>query len=354
MIFPQVIWLTLASHLVTGVPLPPSPLQAGTHKYRLAVVADPDKAGKRGEEWVSFFREGELLIQGDSVEVSWGQEQEISNNLAAGGRAMELSELIMFEENLLAMDDKTGVVYKLLKEWPGVIVPVPWVILSNGPGNRTRGFKAEWSTVVGERLVVGSQGTEWRSKSGGDVMHRDRMWVKMISSEGAVTHHNWTDSFLAVSEAAGISSPGYLVHEAVCWSDLRREWTFLPRRMSHSGYDPLTEESLGANIMVIADENFTTLRTITLGDSSPGRGFSSCKFLPGTEERLLVGLRTEEEGERLESFVTVFSVEGEVLLSDTKIGDRKYEGVEIIGTVQYIEVEDPVNDNIIDDGEVDV
>ena len=321
--------LPLLHLLVSGAP---APLSSPLSRVRLALVADPDKASRRGEEWVTVLREGELVMQGDGVEITWEEEQEISNNLAAGGRAMELSELIMFEDKLVTVDDKTGVVYRLANT--SGLTPVPWVILSSGPGNRTRGFKGEWGTVVGERLVVGSHGSEFRSRSGDRVLHRDRMWVKVISRAGIVTHHNWTENFLAVRTAAGISWPGFIIHEAVCWSRLRREWTFLPRRISEEGYDPRTVERLGANIMVTADETFTTFRTLTLGERIPGRGFSSFKFLPGSQERIMVGLRTEEVGEKVESFITVFNTEGKILLGDTKIGDRKYEGVEIIGRTQ--------------------
>ena len=183
---------------------------------------------------------------------------------------------------------------------------------------------------VGDQLVVGSQGIEYRARDGQTVLHRDRMWVKMISCEGAVTHHNWTDNYLAVREAAGVSWPGYLLHEAVCWSPVRREWTFLPRRMSREKYSRQTSERMGANIIITADETFTTITNLSLGRDIPGRGFSSCKFIPGTEDRLMVGLKTEEVGTLLTTYVTVFDIKGRILLSDTKIGNRKYEGLEFL------------------------
>ena len=223
--------LSLSPLLVVGAPSnlsltepecpgSPSPVQEGG-VFRLAIVADPDRQTRRGRQWVTFLREGRLVLgeQEETAEVSWEQEEvELNNNLAAGGRGMELSELSRFGERLVAPDDKTGVVYSLLEGW----LVVPWVILSSGPGNRTRGFKGEWSTVVGQQLVVGSQGMEFRARDGLTVLHRDRMWVKVISCDGAVSHHNWTDNYLAVREAAGVSWPGYVVHEAVCWSPVRR------------------------------------------------------------------------------------------------------------------------------------
>ena len=51
---------------------------------------------------------------------------------------MELSELVVFNGKLYSVDDRTGVVY--LVENNKV---VPWVILSDGNGGETKGFKGE-------------------------------------------------------------------------------------------------------------------------------------------------------------------------------------------------------------------
>ena len=111
---------------------------------------------------------------------------------------------------------------------------------------------------------------------------------------------------------------------------MRREWSFLPRRISREKYNRRTVERRGANLIITADQNFSTFRTVSVGRDIPGRGFSSCKFLPGTEDRLMAGLRTEEVGAVVASYVTVFDIQGRVLLSDTKIGNRKYEGLEFL------------------------
>ena len=83
-------------------------------------------------------------------------------------------------------------------------------------------------------------------------------------------------------------------------------------------------------MIITADETFTTFSTVRLGRDIPGRGFSSCKFIPGTEDRLMVGLRTEEVGPVVATYITVFDIQGRILLSDTKIGNRKYEGLEFL------------------------
>ena len=56
---------------------------------------------------------------------------------------MELSELIVFNGGLYTIDDRTGVVYKVV----GTKV-VPWAILSDGPGTESKGFKSKCAPVV--------------------------------------------------------------------------------------------------------------------------------------------------------------------------------------------------------------
>ena len=98
---------------------------------------------------------------------------------------------------------------------------VPWVILSDGDGSRSKGFKAEWSTVQGDKLVVGGLGKEWTTQTG-EILNHDPMWVKEISCDGGVKHVNWRDHYTAVRESVGITWPGYMIHEAVCWSSVRQ------------------------------------------------------------------------------------------------------------------------------------
>ena len=63
-------------------------------------------------------------------------------------------------------------------------------------------------------------------------MNHDPMWVKEISCNGGVRHLDWRGHYEAVMASVGISWPGYMISEAVCCSPVRREWEFLPRRMS--------------------------------------------------------------------------------------------------------------------------
>ena len=121
-----------------------------------------------------------------------------------------------------------------------------------------------------------------------------------------------------------------MIHEAVCWSRVRRQWTFLPRRMSKEKYDDVTDERMGTNIMIIADEHFTSFRSVTVGTRNPTHGFSSCKFIPGTDDNLIIALKSEEVEGTAATYMMVFNIEGQVIFDEVKIGDRKFEGIEFI------------------------
>lgn len=51
---------------------------------------------------------------------------------------MELSELVVFNGKLYSVDDRTGVVYQIDN---GKVFP--WLILSDGNGQETKGFKSK-------------------------------------------------------------------------------------------------------------------------------------------------------------------------------------------------------------------
>lgn len=296
-------------------------------KYRIAVVADLDTDSKYGDIWKSYLHYGHLTISDscDEVSISWdADEKEIKGNTATGGRGMELSELQVYDGKLYSIDDRTGIVYHLYGE-----KVVPWVILSDGSGKSSKGFKGEWSTVKDSKLVVGGLGKEWTT-SKGEVLNHDPMWVKEIGFDGSVRHIDWRDRYIAVRHAAGISWPGYMIHEAVGWSTLKRKWIFLPRRMSKDRYDDVKDEKMGTNIMITADETFEHIEVKKVGNKIPTHGFSSFKFVPGTEDSVILALKSEEFNGNVATYIMVFNVDGTVLYPEKKIGERKFEGVEFV------------------------
>ena len=68
-----------------------------------------------------------------------------------------------------------------------------------------------------------------------------------------------------------------------------------------------------------------------VGERIPTHGFSSCKFIPGTNDELIVATKSEEIDERpVASYIMVFSIKGEVLMEETKIAESKIEGIEFL------------------------
>lgn len=62
----------------------------------------------------------------------------------------------------------------------------------------------------------------------------------------------------------------------------------------------------------------------------PTRGYSSFKFIPGTEDSIIVALRTEELDGKTATYICAFTTDGEIILNDTFVANLKYEGLEFI------------------------
>lgn len=69
---------------------------------------------------------------------------------------------------------------------------------------------------------------------------------------------------------------------------------------------------------------------VHIGEIIPTHGFSSFKFIPGTNDRIILALKSEEIGSKTASYITAFNIDGTIILPETKIADHKYEGIEFI------------------------
>jgi soluble calcium-activated nucleotidase 1 len=75
---------------------------------------------------------------------------ELKSGYSLSGRGMELSDLTVYNGNLLTVDDRTGIVYQISQNHK----MFPWQVLADGNGKNEKGFKAEWMTVKGNRSTV--------------------------------------------------------------------------------------------------------------------------------------------------------------------------------------------------------
>lgn len=120
------------------------------------------------------------------------------------------------------------------------------------------GMKTEWATVQGSNLYVGTHGIEktYPNKSISYVS----MWVKKISQNGQVESVNWQNNYMKIQMALGITSPGYVIHEACTWSEIHKMWFMMPRKVSAEAFDADKDEHKGSNVLLIIPPNFDNIK----------------------------------------------------------------------------------------------
>jgi soluble calcium-activated nucleotidase 1 len=313
-------------------PLTPPVQNHGTKLYRLLAVADLDTSSKHdSSKFVSYLLHGKLLLNDNLKEAQIDFEtspRELSTQYAYGDRGMELSELVVFNGKLYSCDDRTGIVYEIRVEDR---MAVPWVILVDGDGrNTSKGFKCEWMTVKDRKMYIGGLGKEWTTAKG-ELVNHNPQWIKVVGHLGDVSHVDWRDNYNKMRSHGGYLFPGYMIFESSAWSEADKKWYFLPRRASKDSYDETLDERRATNLMIKADEQFSQVDYQTIGTIIPVRGYSSFKFVPNTNERLIVALKSEEDAGSTRTYVTLFDVNGLILVADKLISDKfKYEGIEFV------------------------
>lgn len=303
-----------------------------TSEFTLAIITDEDHASQVELEdgqtaWKSTLRYDKLYRDVDpgSGKVSYrleeipedqGGEHHLISLIAEGGRGAEFSELVKFVKYLITFDDRTGLVCEIRNDNE----LVPRHILMTGSGDeKFKGFKSEWATLKGNEMIVGSHGKKPQEE-----------WIKVIGSKYELRSINWRENYQRIRDALSIGSRGYVIHEAAEWHPYRQEWLFFPRKISIEPFDEQVDSrQRGANTLVIANEDFSTIRTLTIGQRVPERGVSSFKIVPGFPNEC-VGLKSVEIGDRTESWLFSFDLDGNVLQEDTLIGRYKCEGVEFV------------------------
>ncbi|XP_063981097.1 soluble calcium-activated nucleotidase 1 isoform X2 [Diachasmimorpha longicaudata] len=297
--------------------------------FKISIISDLDTDSKVPDKgiWVSYLKRGTLTwnVKDRKVSVYFDDNPiTLSSNIAMKGRTMELSELVTFDGRILSFDDRTGLVFYF--EGDKIY---PWVILMDGDGKSTKGFKSEWATVKDNLLYVGSMGKEWTTPAG-EFTNNNPMWVKVISPKGDVRSLDWVDNYKKLRRAIHIEFPGYMLHESGMWSERWNSWFFLPRRCSQERYNETKDEVMSCSYLLTANEDFSSIKTTKIEGRLPIRGFSSFKFLPGTDDTVIIALKSEEFQGRTATYITAFTIDGEILMPDMKIADLKYEGLEFV------------------------
>lgn len=321
----------LSSRYNYTYPLSAPIINNGIISFKVAVIADLDTESRveSKDEWKSYLKTGIITYntRKKSILMIWNADdiQELVSNYGHKGRGMELSELVTFNGRLLTFDDRTGIVYEIVNK-----LMVPWVILTDGDGKSVKGFKSEWATVKDEILYVGSIGKEWTSSTG-EYINDDPMFIKQITINGEIKSFNWANRYKILRKAVGIDFPGYLMHESGTWSETHKKWFFLPRRCSTESYSEKKDEKMGCNLLISANEEFSVVHTTRIGELVPILGYSSFKFLPNTNDSIIVALISEEVNGKTSSYITVFEINGKIIYPAKEISSTfKFEGIEFV------------------------
>jgi len=302
-------------------------------RFPFAMVSDLDRLSRDPNRfaWRSFYRSGVLVrdVGTGNYTIEWAgtPDRVLWSNTATKNRSMELSELVRYKHWLLGFCDITGLAFKI--KGNGDLVLQRWAI-ADGDGESVKPFKSEWATVKDGSLWVGSTGKEWTNLTDGSVIHRNHQWVKILSGDGDIENVDWGPVYAALRKVTGTAFPGYLIHEAVVWDPRIRKWLFLPRKASvATQYNPINDQRMGTNLLIIASENFAEIEVKELGPKMPEYGFSSFRKVPGSDGHYL-GIKTKEIDDDFETIITVFDADGKFYLDPPyqTIGNAKFEGLE--------------------------
>lgn len=318
--------------------------------FRFAAVSDLDQLSHVTDQSKPTFRS--LLLPGilkrDPTTSMYSAEFHPVRTLISqhneAGRGMELSELTMYQNRLLTFDDRTGTVFEILSKNGGAeSMVVPRFVITEGMGDTDKGMKWEWATTKGNELYMGSMGKEYTHPDG-SVANTNNLWIVVINSDGQIRRIDWTDKYNFVREKLGASAPGYIINEAILWSEHLKSWLFLPRRISSEMYDENADEKKGSNKLAIVDEHFKKVSIVDINFQThdPLRGFSTFAFVPGTRDRHALAIRSVEEDCvgglenvcKQRSYMSVFDVlTGDVLMHEVELAsgeEAKFEGVEFV------------------------
>ncbi|KAJ9446401.1 Apyrase [Diplonema papillatum] len=309
-------------------------------------ASDLKEAGMKETDkgWRSILQIGTLVKLGDQANatysVDWGQRHRLRGGYSHSGGGMELSCLQYWkdDEKLYTCDDKTGIIFELRTETHELY---PRWILAGGDGNSERPFKCKWMATKDGRLYTGSIGKEWVEH--GDIVHNDFQWVKVLpgDKDGRARSVLWENVFKRIREIVKCNPPGYVVHEAVQWSDALEQWVFLPFRVSQEPYDDGDHKGRAGNVIIRCNSSMVQCTWTTVKCSvNPNLGFADFKFLPDGTDTTVVAIRsmlvedpvaaTTTRGTRSQNFLTIFNIDGEVVMDDVPIpGDFKFEGIAI-------------------------
>ncbi|OQV24596.1 putative Soluble calcium-activated nucleotidase 1 [Hypsibius exemplaris] len=249
-------------------------------------------------------------------------------NASRSSRGMELSDLVRFDGHLIACEDRTGIIYRIANG-----TAVPWITLRDEMSRRrNKGFKCEWSVVKDGHVYFGSHSASIKHPHpDGPTMWTGTRLIKKVSANGTIESVDWNHVYEALDDHLAIKLGGFMMQEAVLYSDIAQAWYFLPRTIQYdnSTDDPVQDLS-PCDFIVTATEDLTVFTTTALVGPLDWRfGFSAARFVPGTNDSLILALRSFESEELFATKIVMFHLNGTIVLPEQiVVKGIKFEGLE--------------------------
>lgn len=96
-------------------------------------------------------------------------------------------------------------------------------------------------------------------------------------------------------------------------------------------YNETVDEHMGCDLLITANDGFTHISTTKIENKDRTHGFSSFKFIPGSNDNVILAIKSEEVNGKTGTFITAFTIDGKVLLKEERIPTPyKYEGIEFL------------------------
>lgn len=109
--------------------------------YKIGLIADMDHSSRSKLEsntWISYYLQGTLIwnpsAQTVDVKLDKNHFKTLKTKYSYNGRGMELSELVTFNGDLIVIEDRSGIVYRITDENANA-----WLLLTDGDGRSDKG-----------------------------------------------------------------------------------------------------------------------------------------------------------------------------------------------------------------------
>lgn len=243
----------------------------------------------------------------------------------------ELSELFFIGNSLYTFCDKTGIMYKIVKnkltyKLSHKLSPVH--IFTEGI-NSDVPMKIEWVAKKHSDLFLGSYGTP----SGG----REVVAVFSLIDKD-IKYENFGFHYEKMRQIAGIrNGNGYIAFETVIFDNVRDEWLFIPRKIAYEPFDVERDETIGSTKMFRCSHDFRRIEIISIGNEEElteldkCSGYSSAKIIPGSPKFEIFAIKTIEKDGQSKTYYQVFDRNGKIIKPLEIFSDKyKFKGVEVV------------------------